>query len=210
MIMHISVLYISALCYWSVLATGYAIGSDLQPFDAKDKNLAGLIGRDGKTYPSLSAKGSSTDLQTTVHVNYAIPGRSSNLRIDFDTEDHLEPLAVHRLLSQSLQEIAMFLHFGGDRPVPGQNYSREVLGPYGHHYHIGVWSIDEEVKPDELTYKFVQDTLLGLWEYMVRRKVALESEAHLYHGSLGMVALAWVQDVEGPEKALERRVKVAR
>ncbi|KAI4269164.1 MAG: hypothetical protein L6R38_007567 [Xanthoria sp. 2 TBL-2021] len=148
---------------------------------------------------------SATEPNNIVHYNYAIPGRDAIVGLDFDSQDRLDPGTVYMLLSQSLQDIAMKLHFEGDRPVPGQMYSREVIGPRDHHLHIGIWSIDEERKPDELTYKFVEDTLKGLWEYMVRRKVALQSEARLYHRSLGMVALAFVQDVDSPEEEVLAR-----
>ncbi len=135
------------------------------------------------------------------------------MSLDFDPHEPLEPGAVYMLLSQSLQDIAMKLHFEGDQPVPGQHYSRQVIGPQNHHLHIGIWSIDEERKPDELTYKFVEDTLKGLWEFMVRRKVSLNSEARLYQRDMGMVALAFVQDVDSPEekrKMLARPLTVSR
>lgn len=93
----------------------------------------------------------------------------------------------------------MKLHFGGDRPVPGQNYTHDVLGRQNHHLHIGIWSVDEERQPDELTYMFVEDSLKGLWEYMIRKKVSLNCEARLWHKTMGMVALGFVQDVDAPE-----------
>ncbi len=160
--------------------------------------------------PFLEKARSPAQLRSIVHYNYVIPGTRSVVGIDFDTDDRLEFGAVHMLLSQSIQDVTMKLHFGGDRPVPGQNYWRDVVGPQGHHLHISIWSIDEERKPDELTYKFVEETLRGLWEYMVKRRVALQSEAHLYHDRLGMVALAFVQDVDSPEKVLDRPVTTAR
>ncbi|KAL8650658.1 MAG: hypothetical protein Q9226_005046 [Calogaya cf. arnoldii] len=142
----------------------------------------------------------ATSPNNIIHYSFPIPGRSSIVGLDFDTADPLDSATVYLLLSKSIQDIALKLQFEGDRPVPGQMFSKDVIGPLNHHLHIGIWSIDEERKPEELTYRFVEDTLKGLWEYMVRRKIALQGEARLYHRSMGMVALAFVQDVDSPEE----------
>lgn len=128
----------------------------------------------------------------------------------FETDNDLQLSAVHMLLSQSIQEVSMTLHFGGDGPVPGQRFSKEVFGPSGQHVHVGVWSVWEESETDDLTYQFVMDTLVGLWEYMVRRKVALECEVRLYHGTLGMVALGWIQDGDIDRAVSKRPGKISR
>ncbi|KAL8677193.1 MAG: hypothetical protein Q9186_006369, partial [Xanthomendoza sp. 1 TL-2023] len=159
--------------------------------------------------PLQGVRGSAANIKSTVRYSYRVPGQTSIVRMDFDTESELQPSAAHMLLSQSMQEIGMTLHFGGDRPVPGQNYTREAFGPRGQHVHVGVWALFEESETDELTYQFVMDTLVGLWEFIVKRKVSWECEFRLYHGTLGLVALGWVQDGDVDERVLVRPGKVA-
>ncbi|KAI4218633.1 MAG: hypothetical protein L6R36_008844 [Xanthoria steineri] len=194
------------LCYCSVWAAASAIGSSGR-YSALKGNFPTALTPRVDSQKLGTALGPATALNQIIHYNYPIPGRNAVVSLDFDPHEPLEPGAVYILLSQSLQEIGMKLHFEGDQPVPGQHYSREIIGPRNHHLHIGIWSIDEERKPDELTYRFVEDTLKGLWEYMVRRKVSLNSEARLYQKDMGMVALAFVQDVDSPE---EKRKVTAR
>ncbi|KAL8801938.1 MAG: hypothetical protein Q9182_004119 [Xanthomendoza sp. 2 TL-2023] len=226
------------LCYRSLLVAAIAIGYGRQAVEWKGGGLAELTPRgmdvsqfpcgitarystlewqltdkapppDGQIRPLLATRVSPANLNNTVRYQYRIPGQPSLVRMDFDTDSRLQPSAAYMLLSQSMHDVGLTLHFGGNRPVPGQKYTREAFGPQGQHVHFGVWPLFDEPQTDELTYQFVMDTLVGLWEFIVKRKMALECEVRLYHGTLGFVALGWVQDGDIDASALKRPVKEA-
>ncbi|KAL8841003.1 MAG: hypothetical protein Q9176_003575 [Flavoplaca citrina] len=196
--MHVSVYWVSILSLGLQRATtSLAILGGPEP-TPKEYDLAALRPRAYalNKVPSLRL---STQVNHIATYTYPIPNRPTTLDLYFDTSKTLDYNTLYPLISQSIQAVTLKLQFGGDRPVPGQNYTHDVLGHQMHHLHIGIWSVDDERKPDELTYIFVQDTLKGLWEYMVRRKVSLNCEARLWHKTIGMVAIGWVQDIDAPE-----------
>ena len=135
---------------------------------------------------------------TILHYKYDLLGRGVRLELDFDANESLDPTTVQTLLSESLHEVASALHHGGDRPVPGQRFIKDVQDPGGDWIHLGVWSIDEDTHI-QLTYKYVEDTLRGLWEFMVNRRISLTAETETFNIRAGLVAFAFVSDLDYPQ-----------
>ncbi|KAI4286329.1 MAG: hypothetical protein L6R35_004416 [Caloplaca aegaea] len=143
--------------------------------------------------PVVRLPSSSND--DDVVFDYKVPGTETSLHLVMDLDIGLRPGIVQRLLSRALLLVTSILDVAGDGIVPGQRFTQDYEDMYGYGLSVGIWS--DRIIHDRMTYSVLKDTLVGLWDRMVTRRLAYQTVIHVSREDVGIVAFGivrWVSE----------------